>query len=529
MNIKRVALLAFLTSSLLLTSCDFLAPLNNKNGSVQEGTKVSKEEWNNAFSLRDTVFNRNVKITYFADYKQGLYVEHDNGKVKMTYTYDGVDEEDEIRYFNFKSVNNNQATLDYYYFEEGVWTVEENVEQFDYCLTQFGLLAYDYDNFTYDYTKHVYRSESYTYEIKGEELEYAFKLSITDCVISLTNGLPKQIDFDFVNEGSTDDYTYEKRHFTAVYTDYDKVNVELPSEQQSEFVFPKPKGQQITFSEFERAFNNRKTAEYNHFTMYQRDVETQSESIVMEATYVYNMWESDYDDYFVDSSIKVYIINEAFLNNIKKRMEEEWGFEASFYYDEQSKTYTYWYSSQLDRGAACGVLNESFYTIECTSSLYADYVSLRFNWSVIPISSNRVMNVAGRSFKGADIQQKDYLYYSAMKEVLESSTLEFDNYGACHLITTKKNSGNTVSTYYEELYGEYEQDPFGVHITFDRVKTNDGVSYFTIDKTLELSVNQDQLTMVSDVSSDGNGTYTTISLIYNFDKPLNGYVTAPHN
>ena len=85
-------------------------------------------------------------------------------------------------------------------------------------------------------------------------------------------------------------------------------------------------------------------------------------------------------------------------------------------------------------------------------------------------SADTILDLAGKTFVGADLSEKDFIYYEAMKEVIESTTLVFGTDGTFNMTTTKRSSGSHVEEQVTLQRGTFQQTGNTYSITVTSMK-----------------------------------------------------------
>ena len=284
MKVKKLLGIALLAGSLLLSSCDLLSSLTNvnKNKSRDEessennngsnigsegyqgrkgATQLSADEWKLAFSLEELALRRKVKTSVTQNYIT-MVTEFDYGKVSVRQVYQG--QESSPSYSKFKSVTDGVLNYDAYLENATGWEVTPQSHPLDYIMSQLGLLEYKQSNFTYDSNTKTYVAASFTHSItySGETMS----LVIKNATITIEDGLPKNVDFDFNNQ----DTSLENIHCVVTFSDYGNVVVTLPevannNQNQNQGYQGKQGVTELTREEWEQAFSLKEQALYRSF------------------------------------------------------------------------------------------------------------------------------------------------------------------------------------------------------------------------------------------------------------------------
>ena len=444
-------------------------------------------------------------------------VDADHGKFKIQASYNG---ESGTSYLVLNYITKN-LTVDGYYLSEadGVWSKSklqnENVRS---VIGGFGFLEFDYKDFTYDDFSKNYKANSFEYYFESNET-----LLISDCVISIADGFPKTVDFDY----STDKTSNVKIHYSLVFSDYGKVTVTLPdiSQGNTNATLPEPDADKITFTEFERAYAKRNQADYNHVDV---NVEVKStevnQNMFMSADLVYGMWQSEKNDINNDT------VNGFILSDEQIAMFAENYYK--YYYDSIDQYY-YIYADSNTAGldlniAVCVAYNKDFYAVKEEVMMDSMYEAIEIKWSKVNRTEPLMMNVSGRSFVGVDIQEKNYAYYDATVATTKGATIDFDKNGLCQMILTKNNSGNEIVDTYIVMYGKYVQNGNVIEVRFEYV--SDGETRQEIpEESIEPStfvINDDKIVLATS-SLDENNQPFQINMIFAFDAPFTGNIDYP--
>ena len=88
-------------------------------------------------------------------------------------------------------------------------------------------------------------------------------------------------------------------------------------------------------------------------------------------------------------------------------------------------------------------------------------------------SNDSVLDLAGKTFVGTDVSEKDFVYYESTKEVVKATTLVFANDGTFDMTVTKRSSGSYVEDSITLEKGTYQQTENAFAITIVSVKFGD--------------------------------------------------------
>ena len=238
MKVRKLFGIALLAGSLLLTSCDEL--INNfmggnkkksseetsqNNGAGYQGkqgaTKLSKEEWELAFSLEEFALRRNCHLQVTQDERE-MNLDVDNGKFKIdvpTYSQYPF-------YMHFTGMSGDDIQgVQYYPNDDGTYSIHEDQEKLNLVMAEFGLIYLKYNSFTYDSSSKMYKADNYHYEITYQG-RTALSLVCEDCEVTIEDGFPKKLACTIV-EGADGDRSGV--HYEANYSRYNAINVELPT------------------------------------------------------------------------------------------------------------------------------------------------------------------------------------------------------------------------------------------------------------------------------------------------------------
>ena len=88
-------------------------------------------------------------------------------------------------------------------------------------------------------------------------------------------------------------------------------------------------------------------------------------------------------------------------------------------------------------------------------------------------NDDSVLDLAGKTFVGTDVSEKDFVYYESTKEVVKATTLVFANDGTFNMTVTKRSSGSYVEDSITLEKGTYQQTGNTFAITIVSVKIGD--------------------------------------------------------
>ena len=88
-------------------------------------------------------------------------------------------------------------------------------------------------------------------------------------------------------------------------------------------------------------------------------------------------------------------------------------------------------------------------------------------------NDDSVLNLAGKTFVGTDVSEKDFVYYESTKEVVKATTLVFASDGTFEMTVTKRASGSYVEDGITLEKGTYQQTENAFAITIVSVKFAD--------------------------------------------------------
>ena len=88
-------------------------------------------------------------------------------------------------------------------------------------------------------------------------------------------------------------------------------------------------------------------------------------------------------------------------------------------------------------------------------------------------NDDSVLDLAGKTFVGTDVSEKDFIYYESTKEVVKATTLVFASDGTFEMTVTKRASGSYVEDGITLEKGTYQQTGNTFAITIVSVKIGD--------------------------------------------------------
>ena len=88
-------------------------------------------------------------------------------------------------------------------------------------------------------------------------------------------------------------------------------------------------------------------------------------------------------------------------------------------------------------------------------------------------NDDSVLDLAGKTFVGTDVSEKDFVYYESTKEVVKATTLVFASDGTFEMTVTKRASGSHVEDGITLEKGTYQQTGNTFAITIVSVKIGD--------------------------------------------------------
>ena len=546
MKLKRLLPLSLLMGSLLLTSCEdlinnFLGG-NNRNKSnsdnsdiygggyqgKQGATELNEDEWNQAFSLEEFALRRSCHLKATRD-SVSIDMDVDNGKFKIDMSYPGMTlNEGYTYYFSFaKSVRADYITgTAYYQNSNGGYETSSGEDKIAPIMMEFGVLTYNYKDFKYDSKDKQYTASSFTYSVEESETTIIGK----NAVIKIEDGFPKSIDFDVENLDGE-----EGGHYTATYSNYNKTTVTLPdlnggnnNQQQGGNQLPTPDGEQITYNDLYLAYQKREIVSFNHVS-YEMNSTISSYDITMSYSgakiYNYGMWETERGDEDFDIDVEDLIIDDEMIVELKEVPDADEQ-EIEYYYDKNNDEYiVHAYYSAMNTSISTNIyINKYFYVNAEFVVMDDSYSSLELEWSNVTV--NKPMNVTNRTFKGVDIEEKNFIYYTASKEVAEGITLRFDD-EYCEMSMSKASSGNVVTDIDQVMVGTYSQSNTTVTATFDYF--SDGVNGYQelpAPVTYTFIVAEDKLSLLTQ-NMDDNNQPVDIHIIFSYEEPMSGYIYYP--
>ena len=560
MKIKRILPICFLASSLLLSSCESLLnnlmPNNNRKSSQDDSSEVeesshvqgdnfssddyqgrvgakeiSKAEWEKAFSLEEFALHRSVHLECTQADTHTLVVDNDHGKVKYNVTYSyGAGEESEEYYYEITNLDKKGVVSGNIYYDSGLgeyFAVPFSDQTLGTYNAQFGHLALEYDNFIYDKTSKTYKAQQFTHKVASVDDEESLVLDIKNCEVAIKDGFPSKIEFYFTNRDSAE---MSDVHYVANYSSYGAVKVEVPqtsngNNNNNQNTLPKPEGEEITLAEFRKAMRAKQEAPYNHvvITMIVGSGETQDVQSIT-ADYVYGMWQSE-NGGIDNSTIQGMMFEESSLDQINQT-----GYSYLFYYNRAKDEYAMSYeASVMGIYLSANVYFDRYFCVTREDvAMNEEMETIELAWSVSD-TSRVTMNVAHREFQGIDIQEKNFVYYNAMKEMTESTALYFDSYQV-KMVSTKACSGNEVIDYTMILYGYYSQEGNRVTVIFNYAYNGMGVVELPSGTIQEMEFVVDGDKLICPTSTmDENSQTVDIHLIMEFNKEFTGTINQGSN
>lgn len=260
--------------SFILTSCDLLDNLmggpkkkDSESGEKvayqgkQGATELSKEEWEQAFSLEELALRRNCHLEVKQDERE-MKMDVDNGKFKI----DVPSYEMSSIYMNFTGMSGKDIKgVQYYPNSDGTYSTHEDQEQLDLVMAELGLIYLDYSAFNYDSSSKMYKADSYHYECTYQGRS-ALSLDCSNCEVTIEDGFPKKLECTIV-EGADGDRTGV--HYEANYSRYNAITVNLPQVGENggnggnnNATLPDVNGQEISFEQLNNRFIERATPNY---------------------------------------------------------------------------------------------------------------------------------------------------------------------------------------------------------------------------------------------------------------------------
>lgn len=526
MKIKKILMASLLSSTLLLGACENLLNNRSKNRNNDYGSNVeendytgkkgaselNEEEWNKAFNLEETVLHRSFKLHCVQNKVNVVDSEIDHGRVMMVASSGDFLE---TSYMELKPASKGLISGAAYSNYDGEWEARSFKNQpILLCASQFGLLPYEYNDFTYDKDSKSYKADHFDVPLYED-----FSLEIYDCVIKVENGLPSTVDFTF-SSGDEDRYSY-----SATYSDYGRVSVTLPGVKgEEDNDLPTPEGEVITASQFIAAYEARKEADFNNVVI---NILEKSEDLNarhrIECDYLYGMWQSrDPKESFNDSVTSLILVDEH-IDSLKEATTD-----ISFYYNANKNEYSFAYSTDLLGSTISTVTtyNEYFYAVKQEFLFGETYESLEVSWSKIDQSS-LVMSLAGRSFKGVTISEKDFAYFGQYDEIIKTAQIDFVD-GLFKLTMSKHIDEDKVIDYEAEAYGAYSQYGNEVTLYLEYVVTDGEVSKIenpNDNDVVRLVIDKDTFSLESTVSDGTNDV--KIHALFKYDQPFEGEIVFP--
>ena len=552
MKLKRLLPICLLAGSLLLTSCEdllsaFMGGANRRSNSNQQNsedygtgyqgkqgaTELNEEEWNRAFSLEEFAFRRSCHFE-MVESSTLISIDVDNGKFKIDLNYALSSYRNPSYYFSFEKSARPGYINGTAYAPSGEdgskYQTSSGEERLDVLMAQFGVVTYDYKDFHYDSKNKQYTSDAFLITI-GEG-QQATTLSCLSGVITIEDGFPKSVDFDYINSNGDE----SKSHYNAIYSKYNQTVVTLPdlngnnNNNNGGNTLPTPEGEQISYNELYQAYLKRPEATYNHATYRVTSEGTSLGKVTYTGavTLNYGMWESENDDSTLDLDFDSFMIGDEMIAELAEVPEAEVS-EIEYYFNANNEEYivhAYYVAMGIEISANI-YIDKYFYVNAEFIAMEETYTAVELEWSTVDVS-NKVMNVDGRTFVGSDVIEKDFIYYNASKEVTQGMTVNFNN-GYCEMILTKAASGNVVSEIKQVMVGPYEQNGNVITVSFTYYAGEDDV-YQEIPTTVVHTFNivEDKIIMPTQ-NMDENNQPVDINLILTFSSRFSGYIYYPGN
>lgn len=355
MKIKRFLPICLLMGSFILTSCDLLDNLmgGHKKKDSESGEKVayqgkqgatelSKEEWEQAFSLEELALRRNCHLEVSQEQTQ-VNMDIDNGKFKMDVPYS-----DQPVYFHFTEVDSSNNVAGTYYSPDGNggYNSGADKETLDLTMAQFGVIYLKYESFKYDSSSKMYKADNYKYEISYQG-QTALSLDCSDCKVTIEDGFPKKLECNIVEGGNgQSEEQPEPMHYEANFSRYNAITVELPQAGENgnngnggNSSLPDIKGNEITYDQLYSKFVERATPGYLHASLKVTvdDGEGNTQSMTITATKVEGTWVMDNEE-FNEVDLNSMIITEEMMQELAEEAKDP-GINLHFYTNNEKTGY----------------------------------------------------------------------------------------------------------------------------------------------------------------------------------------------
>ena len=409
MKFKRFLPICLLAGSLLLTSCEDL--LNNfMNGGKKDNdssekrayqgkqgaTKLSKDEWEQAFSLEEMALRRNCHLEVTQD-EVAMKMDIDNGKWKINVPYSSGQNLDV--YFEFTDVAAGLVTGTYYYPDgNGGYQTGIDKEPLNLAMAEFGIIYLEYDKFEYDSSSKMYKADNYHYEVSYQG-QTALSLDCEDCKVTIEDGFPKKLECEIVAgaDGQEEGEAAEPTHYEAVFSRYNAITVNLPNGSNnggnnggsgSNYTLPAVTGTEISYDDLYNAYLVKPTANFtNAVVNVTADTGTgTTENVTVTASLVDGVWKLDGDiasDEEVDLS--TLIISEEMIVELREELNTQ-GVDAHIYQNTSKGKYAISMSqTAYSEGEMYDVqiqlyMNEYFYVTAEYIVMNSIYEAIEIEW-----------------------------------------------------------------------------------------------------------------------------------------------------
>lgn len=473
MKISKLFTISLLAGSLLLSSCDMLTPKRNRSRSNGDDTslnyqsndyqgkkgasELSRDEWEKAFNLKDTLFNRSVTVSCSASSgaeSMVMNVEIDHGNMKA---FESQGTNSRIMYVRCNDINAAGYVTGEFINDRGnaSYDISSFTAHIDELMAEFGILEYRYDKFQYNSKTAQYESEGYEHHLSTGTTT----IEIADASIEIKDGLPNKVVFSF-------DSSDTKMTYVSTYSKYGQTNVKIPNtndagdsnNQNVDIDIERPNAEKITFEAFSSLcyLKVHDAPNYNYVTVNGevRNNGKLTEIIDKTAILRIGLWQSISDNSFTHNDVKSLIMDEENLYNLTS----DKGATYEFYVDNKASdcSYIYFYdnSSSLNFKALI-TLNLYFHVIKEEIIMDRFYEKININWDMNDEYTQYPTQLMGRKYIGYNVDG-NFANYNQAYDFVQNCKIMFD-YDNNYYFSI--NNGATLPQLdkYDDSYGCFTQ------------------------------------------------------------------------
>ena len=280
-------------------------------------------------------------------------------------------------------------------------------------------------------------------------------------------------------------------------------------------------GEEITHGDFVDLFRHMDKNPNNHVIMNKLcDGVWADDTITAEATYSYNMWETEnpkLDSMYFDGLV----LKETDISYIQLLYDLD-SVDIAFYRNRTEQTFSYVY---YDNGAYSPIygqyiLNENFEVIYSQYSMGNSHEDIIATWSSIDLGQDRPIRVKDRTFAGTDVYETNYFDYDRCVLAAQNINIDFDKKGHFQMYENPVLADGSEADYAYTYYGTYRQEEDQLVATAEYKFVSSDENVLEDGETLDIvfQIKKSKLLMEYEVrSSEGNKMHIHLVLEYLYE------------